>query len=181
MAARFRFLPAQTGIRDRGLVEPVEQVDDPLIGREIGADGLVDQEADSCLVGILVEAGQPDRLQVGMTVASGAVGQKGIVPVGPEVRVEGVSPLLVTGLHDRAPTALQRTLQKRRQHLLERLALEMVEQHLRHHPPLLISSRTGSGPLAVATTPGARPGRTTPDRTSAATTMSEVSGMPYPS
>ena len=46
--------------------------------------------------------------------------------------VEGGEPLLARRLHDRPPAALQRFLEERRQHGLERLPLQMIEEDLGH-------------------------------------------------
>ena len=48
------------------------------------------------------------------------------------MRVERLDALLGRRLHHDAPAALERFLEQRRQHPLERLALQMVEQDLGH-------------------------------------------------
>ena len=48
------------------------------------------------------------------------------------MRVERVDALLGRRLHHDAPAALDRALQELRQHALERLALQMVEQNFGH-------------------------------------------------
>ena len=67
--------------------------------------------------------------------------------------VEGGEPLGRRRLHHRPPAAPERFLDQRRQHRLERLALEVVEQDLRHgaqiapkSPPLPLPDENRAAP-----------------------------------
>src|SRR4051795_11659757 len=62
------------------------------------------------------------------------MGQKTLVGVGPEMVVERGEALLGGRLHGDAPAALDRFLDQGRQHRLQRLALQMVEEDLGHAP-----------------------------------------------
>src|SRR5262249_29027915 len=104
--------------------------------RGIGGNGCaLDQEAHRRTIGIAVVYGQQNRLLACLAVAPGAVRQKAIIGVGPQVRVERVDPLLGGRLHHDAPAALERALKQRRQHALDRLTQQMIEQDLGHGPP----------------------------------------------
>ena len=46
--------------------------------------------------------------------------------------VEGLDPLFGGGLHDHPPAALERFFDQCRQHTLERVVLQVVEQNFRH-------------------------------------------------
>ena len=48
------------------------------------------------------------------------------------MRVDGLAPLLGAELQDRAPSTLDTFLEELGQHLLERLAVEVVEENLGH-------------------------------------------------
>ena len=50
------------------------------------------------------------------------------------MRIERLDALVGRGLHHHAPAALKRALEQLRQHLLDRLALQVIEQDLGHHP-----------------------------------------------
>src|SRR6185369_4077957 len=76
--------------------------------------------------------GQQHRLQRGLGLAVGAVREEGIVAPGPQMRIERVDPLVGRRLHHDAPAALERFLQKLRQHAFDRLALQVIEEDLGH-------------------------------------------------
>jgi hypothetical protein len=63
------------------------------------------------------------------------MGQKRIVAIGPQMRVERVRALLGAGLHRHAPSARERLLELRRQHFLKRRVLQMIEQDFGHRVP----------------------------------------------
>ena len=54
-------------------------------------------------------------------------GQEALLAIGPKQRVERLDALLARGLDRGAPAALERALEQRRQHVLQRPPLEMVE------------------------------------------------------
>lgn len=65
-------------------------------------------------------------------VADGSVREEAVVAIGPQPGIKCVEPLLSGALNDSTPASLQRTFEKARQHTLERLPLEMIEEHLSH-------------------------------------------------
>jgi ribosomal protein S12 methylthiotransferase accessory factor YcaO len=80
----------------------------------------------------VVGGGEENRLQLRVDVAGGSVRQEIVVAIGPQMRVERVDPFVGRGLHHDPPAALVRSLQELRQHALERLVLQMVEQDFGH-------------------------------------------------
>ena len=81
-----------------------------------------------------------DRLLPRFRLLHRSVGQKSVVAVRPQMRIEGIDALVRGCLHHDAPAALQRFLEKRRQHPFERLPLQMVEQDLSHLRKLFLKS-----------------------------------------
>jgi hypothetical protein len=60
------------------------------------------------------------------------VWQKTLVAIRPEVRVKRVAPFLGAELDDHPPLPFQALFQQLRQHTLERLTLEVVEEDFGH-------------------------------------------------
>ena len=89
----------------------------------------VDQEADLCAIGIILTEGQRNGLGVQITVAGAAVGQKTVIGIGPQVRIERLDALRRSRLHDGLPAARQSALKQFRQHAFQRAVLQVVEQH----------------------------------------------------
>jgi hypothetical protein len=72
------------------------------------------------------------------------VGEEALVGIGPKQAVERFDPFDGASLDRGAPATLQRLFEEAGQHLVERLAAEMIEQHLRpallaHDLPLPLS------------------------------------------
>src|SRR4029453_12036439 len=64
---------------------------------------------------------------LGEAVPRGTMSKEALLAISPKQRVERLDPLLPRGLDRGAPTAVQRALEQRGQHLLQRPPLKMVE------------------------------------------------------
>ena len=104
-----------------------------VIGVRIGGQrGIIDQEPDIGPVRIALLYRQHDWLILRIADTPGGMRQERIVAIGPQMGVERVGPLLRRRLHDNAPATLQRFFKQRRQNVVERHVLQMVEQNFRH-------------------------------------------------
>ena len=120
-------LPLRARLGHGGFVASVEHIDDARIGRGVVELRAVDQEADLRPVRIVTARGKVNGMGLNMTVACRAMGKEALLAIGPQQRVERLDALLACGLHGGTPTAFQRSFEQRRQHLLQRPPLEMIE------------------------------------------------------
>src|SRR5215213_511126 len=133
MAGGLDGLPMAAGGGERLLVIAVEDDDEALITRNLRRQRRpFDEEADRRPVRVRMGQREDHGLVGGVRLLVGRVGEEALVREGPEVVVERGEPLGRRRLHDRPPAAPERLLDQRRQHRLERLALEVVEMDFRH-------------------------------------------------
>ena len=100
-------------------------------------------------VGVLKLGGQKDRLFHRIAVASRTMRKKTRVVVGPQPFVESGDHFLGRGAHEDASTLLQRTLEQRRQRLVDPSPFEMVKADLRHWPAGPTMTKVRSEPVAI--------------------------------
>ncbi len=109
----------------------IEQKHQALVGTGIrGNRGSVDQKPHACAVRVVLAHGEQDRLLGGSCLPVRSMRQKAVITERPQMRIKGVDAILRRGLHDRAPAALERALEQVRQHFLERLFLQVIEEDL---------------------------------------------------
>ena len=92
-------------------------------------------------VRVVVSDGQQDRLLGRFGISPGPVRKKEIVAPRPQMGIERLNTLFRGGLHHDPPATLKRLLQERRQHLLRRLPLEVIEEDFGHVRRACSSSR----------------------------------------
>ena len=130
---RFRLAPARAGGVDGVRILAVEKEHHALIGGDIlRHQRPLDKEAHHRAVRIVIVDRQQNRLLRGFRLTPGTVRQKGIVAPGPQMRVERLDAFFGGRLHHDPPTAVERLLQQRRQDLLWRLPLQVIEENFRH-------------------------------------------------
>ena len=113
-------------------VVPVEHEDAALIGGKIRRRGAIDKEAYRRSVRIDLASGQYDGILRGVFRTVRRVGEKALVGIGPQVKIEPVAPLFGSGLDDHLPAALQRALEKGGKRLLKRGFGQVIEKNLGH-------------------------------------------------
>jgi hypothetical protein len=134
MAASLQGLPLGAGRIELALVMAVKhhhQAFHPLKCRNIGAIG---DKADRSAIGCFGLHREQHRLPLGMRRLGAAMRQKALLPIGPQVRIEGGAALFAADMHGHPPATLEAFLQQRRQGVLEPGLGEVVEQNLGHEP-----------------------------------------------
>ena len=121
--------------RDRAFLAPVENQHAAHIALKRNRLRPIHQKQHGSGVRIFFVVAQIDRLLTRRSVLCGSMGQKGIVAVGPQMRIQGADALGATDLHFGAPPPLQRAFQEVRQHPLQVRADQVIEQNLRHGGP----------------------------------------------
>ena len=90
----------------------------------------VDEEAHAGAVGRLASGREVDGLLGGVAILGGAVREEAVLLVGPQREIDRSETLVASRLHHRAPAALERFFDEARQHLLQRLLLQVIEENL---------------------------------------------------
>jgi hypothetical protein len=131
--SRLGIVPAPACLRHRVRVVAIEQDHDALISGGVSRQrNAVDEETNVRAIRIGFVHRDQHRLRLRVAVAFGAVRQETVLAVRPQMRIERVDALLRSGLHHDVPAPLQGSFQQGRQHALQWMPLEMIEQHLRH-------------------------------------------------
>src|SRR5262245_6593104 len=132
VACRLRRRPSAPRLGQSFGILAIEEIDDALEARDIAGPRAVDEKANGGAVRRFVCMGDPDGLEIGIAVAGSAVGQQGFLAGYPERHGNRLHPLLAAGLDNGAPAALESLGDELWEDAFERLALEMIEQDLRH-------------------------------------------------
>ncbi len=126
--------PECSRIGDRLVIAPVEN-HDAAIKTVKGASiscGAVNEKQNLRIVRRRVAICNPDRL-TGAIIAR-RMGQKTLVAISPQMRVNPLGTLARSGAHDSPPIALQRFFQQPRQYVLKGRTLKVIEKNFGHSP-----------------------------------------------
>jgi len=84
-----------------------------------------------------------DRLARGVIFLGRSMGEKTLFGIGPKMGIERSHPLRRTDAHHRAPLALARAFEQPGKHILQGLALQMIEKRFGHRRKNRIRLRPG--------------------------------------
>src|SRR5580698_7614527 len=106
----------------------VEQENDAVIGIGVCRQrSIVDQKSHIGLIRIAVLDDEDNRVILSVADTPGRVRQERVLTIGPQMSVQRLGALFRRRLYDDPPAALDGLFQQRRQHVLHRDVLQMIE------------------------------------------------------